>query len=325
MKTSVQIGHRKPLVEKLLLVDGISRAGKFLASNILNGIADVEPVQNSALVEHIPFLHTLGLIEKQTAQELLHLEIDMRCYEMLIGRSYINHRVFDKSSIFNVANHARYLARSTEADGDKALKDFYDRGAYSLFVAHDVLPDIQIFFDTFPSLKIISIARSPVDLAYEWFTRYPMEHWGEEPQYFNIVIEGKGKTLMPWYVHEYSDQYPSMGKMDRVALGIEILFGRYEEVTTKFTPEQKKEILFTSYEDILEKTDRVISAMERFLGKKALPEMPQILTREKLPNPDYVKSAKPKKIAEMKAAASPEWFAKLMALEAKYLETRDKT
>ena len=91
MKNKLKLANRKPLVKKLLMLDGMGRAGKFLVANILNGFADVEPVQLCGLLEHIPGFEKLGFIEKRTAEELLHHEIDMHAFEMLIGRT-LNHR-----------------------------------------------------------------------------------------------------------------------------------------------------------------------------------------------------------------------------------------
>jgi hypothetical protein len=51
-------------------------------------------------LEYIPFLTNFGLIERNTAKELLKAEMDNRCHEGLIGRN-LNHRIYDKSSIFN--------------------------------------------------------------------------------------------------------------------------------------------------------------------------------------------------------------------------------
>src|SRR3989344_7801208 len=113
----INVGEKAPLVENLLIIEGITRSGKFLLANILSGIEEIEPVQYSGLLEQIPFLVSFGLIEQNTAKQLLRCEVDMRCYEMLIGRN-LNYRLSDKSSIYNIPNYRKFLARTKIPDGE---------------------------------------------------------------------------------------------------------------------------------------------------------------------------------------------------------------
>lgn len=312
----ITLGTRKRLVEKLLLVEGMSRSGKFLLSNILNGFNDVEPVQYSGLLEHIPFMQKFGLIDKVAAEELIHHDVDLRAYELLIGRT-LNHRATDKSSIFNVAGSARYLKRGDVVDPDKELKRFYERGAYSLFLIHETLPEIGIFFDTFPKMKMLYITRSPLDLAYEWFTRYDLSAWATDPTMFAIPAQGK-KEMMPWYVSGRAKEYESLNHADRVILCMEVLFSTYETAWEAFPLRIKKNSLLVRYEDILSTPAPVIARIQKFLWKLPHREMKNILEREKLPNPGFVEDGKEKKRDVLKRAATAPYFEKLMALEESY-------
>lgn len=320
-KNKITLGRRKPLVKKLLLIEGIGRAGKFLAANIINGFADVEPVQLCGLLEHIPFFTKLGFIEKRAAEELLHHEIDMHCYEMLIGRN-LNHRPFDKSSIFNNPDYKKLLSRSKEPDSDKELKSFYKRGAYSFFLLHEVLPYIRIYFNTFPKMKIISLRRSPADLVYSWYSRRVIGQLGTNPKFFRIPLQGS-KGPIPWYHYQNPEEYESLNAMDRVIAAMENLFDKYEKAEKSFSANEKKKILFLRYEDFLERTTDVIKTIQKFLGKKPVKGMRQILKREKLPNPNLSKAKKAERLIEIKAKASPRYFKKLLALEDKYFNNAD--
>ncbi len=315
-KPTVTLARRKPLVKNLLLLDGMGRAGKFLAANVLNGFADVEPVQLCGLLEHIPYFEKLGLMDTRAAQELLHHEVDMHAFEMLIGRN-LNHRAFDKSSIFHAADSKKFIARAKVEDRGALLKDYYKRGAYSLFLVHEVLPDSKIYFDSFPALKIISLTRSPVDLAYSWYTRHSTKRWGQDPTFFNIPLQGK-KGAYPWYMHKDRATYETLLPADQNIFIIETLFKRYASTLRGLSPAQRRKILFVSYEDVVGDTAAVLKKMQKFLGKEPLPGMNAILKREKLPNPGLVESKKEEKVARLKADASPEYFKRLMALEKKY-------
>ena len=65
------------------------------------------------------------------------------------------------------------------------------------------------------------------------------------------------------------------------------------------------------------KPEAVVSKLQRFLGKKHLPEMSALLLREKLPNPGRL-GEKAKKLAAIKTLASPVQYRQLLKMEALY-------
>jgi hypothetical protein len=316
MKTTPTLGKRKRLVHNLLLLDGISRSGKFVLANLINGLDGVEPVQYSGVVEHTPYLAKLGLMKEEAAKELLHHEIDLRCYETLIGRT-LNYRRSDKSSIFNVANHEMYLRRSQELDTNKELTEFYKRDNYSLFISHEALPVLDLMFSTFPKMRVVSLRRSPVDLVHAWCARYAIDSWGSDPKFVNILLAGK-KTLMPLYMYRHAKEFEALRGADRAIFTIELLFKEYGKAERRFTKALQKKILVVRYEDILEETEKVIWRLSKFLGKKPTKDMEMIFSRLHLPNPNYSKGKREARIADIKAQASPRYFEKLMELEKTY-------
>ena len=54
MKNKIKLGRKEPLVKNLLLIEGISRAGKFLLANLLHGFRGIEPVQYYGLFRAYP-------------------------------------------------------------------------------------------------------------------------------------------------------------------------------------------------------------------------------------------------------------------------------
>ena len=176
---------------------------------------------------------------------------------------------------------------------------------------------MQIYFDTFPDMKVVTLTRSPIDLVHDWYIRNTMDRWGQDPTFFNIPLQGK-KGVIPWYMYPYAKKYESLTVIDRTIFLIETLFGRYEKAIRALSHKNRKKILFVSYEDILADTYGVIKRMQKFLGKKPLPDMAKILKREHLPNPDYAKNKREKRLADIKKDASPEYFNRLLALEKKY-------
>jgi len=318
MTKSVTLGEKKPLVGQLLIIEGISRSGKFLLANFLHGFRGIEPVQYYGLLEHLPFLVKFGLIKKNIAQKILQCEIDTHCYEMLIGRN-LNHRQSDKSSIYNIPNHDKYLKRCKEADGDLAIEKFSREKLCSMYILHELMPNIKIYFDTFPKLKVISIQRSPIYLVYSWYKRGLGKRFGDDPKLFSLPIMAEGKNV-PWFAVGWEKKYLSLSEMDRIIASIEWITNASKKSFQKLEMKEKKNICFIDYEELLLQTNQVIKKIQKFLDRRVLKsEMKIILEREKLPNLTYYES-KQEKLTLIKEKSSPLFYKHLLTLEAQYLK-----
>ncbi len=320
MKTNkTQVGTRTSFVKKLLLVDGISRSGKFLMADLLNGFNGVEAVQYYGLLEHLPFLEKFGLIDYKTAQELLKCEIDTHAYEMAIGRNF-NHRKSDKSSIYKNPKVKSFLQRPEQDDLKKLLDEYKKADPYSFFVAHELIPNAKIYFDTFPHLKIVSLLRSPIELVDSWYRRGLTKRLGDDPTLFVIPFK-KGKELYPWYAVGKEKEYATLLEMDRTIFAIERIMVLYKRGLKKLTKKERGQILFIRYEDILLKTSVELKKISVFLGKKQLPAMSAVLKRECLPSLDYM-GKREEKMRTIAALASPVFVRRLQKLEARYLANK---
>ena len=308
-------------------MEGFARGGKLLLANIVNGFSGVEPIQLYGLLEFIPVLERFKLIDKKTAQEVIRCEIDTHCYEMLIGRNF-NYRKFDGSTIFNIPEYQKYLQRSTEKDTDKNLGKFYKDNIYSFFIMHGLLPNIKIYFDTFPDLKVIHIRRNPVDLFYSWHKRNLPGRFGKDPKIFMIPIKGK-KGPVPWYAYRFKDKYHTISENDRFVLCFSELFRMNKNSYDKLPLRFKNQILFVSYEELVfHKTNTVVKSIGKFLKRAPLPEMESILKRENAPrNAAHNKKCRTLeerfmcsecKLREIKKVLSGKYLNILMGLKKKY-------
>lgn len=327
----VRLGSRTPLVKKLLFVEGFSRGGKLFLANVINGFKGVEPIQYYGLLEHIPFLEKFGLIQKKTAEELIRCEIDTHCYEMLIGRNF-NHRRHDGTSIYKVPAYKNYLKRSTEKDTDKNLKQFHKNGDYSFFMMHELIPNIKMYFDVFPNLKIISIKRNPAGIVYSWLKRGLLRRLDNDPKIFMIPVLGKN-GLVPWYAYSFRDTYHRLSEADRVILSIKKLFQMYKNSYQKLPATAKQKILFISFESFFGNPKKITKNIGKFLQKEVRPEMSSILRKIEMPKDGkHHPACQTKreslmcyacKLEEIKQAASKKYFDILIKLKYEY-ET-DKT
>lgn len=319
----ITIGKRKTLVENLLLIEGITRAGKFLLANLMPALNGIEPVQYHGLLEEIPFLEKFGFIDRKTAQEIIRCEIDLHTYDMLIGRN-LNHRKSDKSSIFNNPKSETYLARTDEPDGDAAVQRFQKQNPYCLYIAHELMPNIGIYFDAFPRMKVLSLQRSPLDLVYSWYHRGGHGHrWSDDPKIFVMVLASPHGPI-PWFSAEWKKNYYKLSEIDRIIMAMETLVGKGNMTYKNLSARHKKQILFVCYEDILEHPDPVIKKIGKFLKKTPSKQLKKILASEKLPN-TIDPAAKNQRLKEIQEHASRNMFRKLLIMEKEYLSQLKKS
>ncbi len=309
---------RKPLVKKLLLIEGISRSGKFLLSDLLAGFADVEPVQTHVSLEHIPILEKQGLIDPAAAREFLRCEIDVYCYETLIGRT-LNMRQSDKSTVFHHPRHEEFLKRAKAPDPQLLLREFNKSRSYSLFIVHELMPHIKLYFDTFPQMKILSLKRSPVDVVASWHKRGYGDRIAVDPTFFMIPFTVKNRPV-PWYALKFKDEFYRLSPMDRIIRSVTSMYSMSDRAFAALPKQAKRRVLFVSFEELMIQPQKVVLKIRKFLGKETLPAMKDILKREKLPNPGRLEE-KESKLKMIRKLASAENFRQLENLEREYQKT----
>ena len=152
------------------------------------------------------------------------------------------------------------------------MDKFYKENPYQPFIVHELMPHIGIYFEAFPELRVISIMRDPVDLVFSWYKRKAGRRYGVDPIIGRIPVEGKHGPA-PWFL----PQWNKLSEIDRIILSINNFFKMYKTAYRHLPQKFQKRILFVRYEDILGDTKNVIKMLNKFLGKKSLPEMKLIL------------------------------------------------
>ena len=315
MDTTVCI--KPPLAENILFVEGISRSGKFLVSNLLAGISEVEPVQYLWLLEQIPVLNSRGLIEDETAKEIARCELDLHCYELLIGRN-LNHRKSDKSSIFNYPDVDLYLERCNHIDGDAPIQKFWKEQRFAQFILHESMNHIEFYLSAFHKAKIISIVRSPADLAYSWYKRGLGCRWGKDPKLFQITFSYK-TVPVPWFIYPLAEDYLSLSEVDRAIFSIIRLHRLAVEKYRSLSLSLQRRILITSFEHLMRNPLPEITRIGEFLQKEISVTIHQILSHEQLPNLSHLEE-KERRLRELKAVANPKLYQELLQLDHLYFQ-----
>lgn len=324
-KRKVFFVDEKPLVRKLVLLDGFSRTGKFFVGKIISNLKKMDYFQAVYALEQITFLYRLGTITEDAAIALLRKILDEHAYNIRIGRN-LNLRYGDASSLFNSYEIDEYIRRSMNQFGeisltaDKIIDSFWKGDRYSLFVVHEVFPNVQIIFKAYPALKIIELIRHPVDVIHSWFLRGWGRRFGLDPLSFIPTVNGN-KGPIPWHAYEWKKEYEASCEADRVIKCIAALTEMCAQTYMVLSAKQKKQILFVRYENVVENTYTEIERMCSFLDTEHSQGMPVVLAREKCPKKISLENRE-QKISNLKKVTSKKAFALMMKLARDY-ETKE--
>lgn len=311
----------KPLVKKLVLLDGFSRTGKFFVGKIVSNLKKMDYFQAVYALEQIPFSHRLNSITEDAAIALLRKIVDEHAYNIRIGRN-LNFRYSDASSLYNSHEIDEYIRRSMNQFGeinltaDKIIDSFWKGDRYSLFVVHEVLPNMQLFFKAYPGLKIIELVRHPVDVIHSWYLRGWGRRFGADPLSFTPAANGN-KGPVPWHAYDWRDEYEASCEADRVIKCIASLTEMCAQTYQSLSAKQKKQILFVRYENVVENTYTQIERICAFLNAQPSKGMPVIMAREKCPGKISL-NERARKISDLKKNASKKAFALMMRLSKDY-------
>ncbi len=300
-----KIAAKAYLIDKVLFLNGLTRAGKFLLGKLVSCIEGVEYFQYVSALEHLPFLQKMGFVTEEAALSLIRVQVDEHAYNGIIGRN-LNFRFTDASSIYNAPHFDRYLARSLESDIPALLEKFKAEGGLPCYIIHETLPNISIFYKAFPEVRIIDFHRHPVDIAHSWLKRGWGHRYAEDPLSFCPIIEA-GQKSAPWYAESWQEEYENLSPIDRILRSVSFLMQEGEKSYQKLSETEQKKMIRISYESLVGNTEATVKQLATFLGSSVTEALPSVMAREKLPNKSLFQN-RAHKLSEIEKLASKKYF-----------------
>jgi len=314
--------HREiNLIEKIVLVDGLSRTGKSMLGPIFASFEQVEIERVEAIFEYIPFLDSIRKIERDAAVELLLLEADTKLYESRIGRN-TNFRIADHSGVFNNPFKWEYFKRLFQKGTTAVVNDVRKNKTIFQVQTHDVLGIIDPYFDAFDNkIYILEMVRDPIDLIYSWFQRGWGHRFTSDPLSFTLTIKTES-GIAPWYDMLIDYRYNSLKPMDRIIMIIDALQQRSLKKYNELGNNRKRQILWIVFEDFVTKPEESLLRIESFVGTKRTKYTRQAMKKANCPRRLNMNDHK-KKEKVIKSHASPEIFNKIESMYEWYKKMKE--
>lgn len=205
-------------INDLVIIDGLTRSGKFYLGKLISYIHGLEYFLNSSEMERSIQMYEVGMLKRPDALLTFPLMINESIYNMAIGRN-LNMKHGDGSSVLNSFEKDLYINRQRKVkDGEFLVKELINQGRASVFLLHNSLKSLELFIEIAPNLKIINIRRHPIDLAYSWIQRGWGHRFENDPLSFDLVIDKNGPV--PYFAKEWADEYLNANEFDKVILSI---------------------------------------------------------------------------------------------------------
>ena len=305
--------NMKALAKDIVLIDGISRAGKLMSGAIISSFKNMESVEFGENFEHFLPAIKLKKCSNDFAKSYLFNHLKQLIYNKMISRN-INFRPSDRTGIKNYFNPKVYKKRLLMKEGDLVVKRILTTKPTLPFITHDLMVNYDIFEKLNINVKMIEIFRNPVDLVYSWYKRGLGDRWGKDPRVFTLLVEKNNKPY-PWYLYNLPKNWSKLNVCEKCVYFVTLLTSQsiiqYKKINNK------KKIYITNYEKIVENTQQEMLYISRFLNTKFSNQTKRIIKKENLPNTLENKSYLKKK-EFIKKKVNKKSFDKLMFLVKRY-------
>ncbi len=309
MKYSVQ----ENIAKKVVFIDGVTRCGKSLLTNILPSLDPVEHIQFFTLIEQILPGVAHGVVDLSYARSFVRTMMNENIYNMRLGRS-VNFRYDDQSGIMNYKYPKVYFRRLGEAEGDSIVKDLRRAKAYFPFQTHDAMVHLDILTKLEIDFFMIELFRNPIDNIYSWWTRGWGERFGNDPRAFTLTMECNGVKL-PWHCKGLERKWISANPMERCIIAAVDLIRKSVE---QYRGASKRErILLMRFEDFVAFPDKEVGRICQFLDVCPTDLTPWFIHQARCPRLIDLK-ARQRKFAKFKRGVRPTILKQLLELTDHY-------
>ncbi|CAM3852856.1 sulfotransferase domain-containing protein [Aquirufa aurantiipilula] len=297
----------------VVFVDGITRCGKSLFSNILPTLKNTEQLQFFVLLEHIVPALSFQMISPEYAKSSVRTIMNELAYNQLLSRN-ANFRPGDQTSVLKHPNAEQYFKRLSAEEGDSIIDELRKRNRLFPFMTHDMMVNLE-FLDLLEiDYKMIHVLRHPVDMIHSWFIRGWGERFLNDPRSFTLSIDFESKNL-PWYCNGVEKTWLKLNPMERCVFTvlnlIECTINQYNKA--KY-PSKIHNVVF---EDFVQDTQIEMDKICQFLGTEPGFALGNALTNARCPRVLDI-SLRMKKMKEFKNGISEELYVKLLAISDRY-------
>lgn len=313
MTKTPTFAFQENIAYNLLFVDGITRCGKSIFSSVIGSLEGCEHLRFSTLLEHVVPSLFFKVTDPNFAASSMRTIFNEFAYETLLSRN-ANFRPDDQTSVLNYYNPRLYIDRLQREEGDNVVEELRSKARIFPYQTHDLMVHLEYLDSLQFDYKMIELYRHPVDNIYSWYTRGWGERFFDDATSFTLSIEHDGKIL-PWYCVGYEAEWCALNPMERCVRTVVDLLR--QSVAQQKRAQNPDRILTTTFEDMVERTDREMKRICEFLGRDTTAWTQHYLSLANCPrvlDPDSRKA----KLKTFKAGISETLYESILEISKEY-------
>lgn len=297
----------------VILVDGITRCGKSLFSNVMSSLKNAEQLQFIVLLEHIVPALSKGAINNEYARSSIRTLMNELAYNMLLSRN-VNFRPNDQTSVLSHPSAKMYAQRLTKEDGDNIVTELRNVDHFFPFMTHDMMVNLEYLDVLEMDYKMVHILRHPIDMIHSWVVRGWGERFLNDPRSFTLTIDYNG-TNLPWYCDGVEEIWLQLNPMERCVYTV---LGLIEKSIYQYKKAKHPDQIYNlTFEDFVQNTQKEMSKICRFIGTEQTFATVNALTNARCPR-EINHSDRERKTNEFRNGISGELFSRLMDVTERY-------
>lgn len=262
-------------------ITGLPRSGKSMLAPIISSFNRSETLTMDYVLEEYPVLNYLGLITDHVTKYMMRYLVNILIYNKMIGRNS-NFRPSDWTSIWHSKDPSIYVKRILSEEGDSVYETIKEKEPLIPFMFHNALWHSNIFFQSFPDIKMIHINRHPVDVIHSWFKRgYSSEFYLKERSALTL-IDYRGNNI-PYYAKGWEKDYCNLSDMDKIIHMIYFINSNHNKSYIKLTKKKQNQVVLINFDRMVTKPNNDISIMTKFLNTEKTSYTKKVMDRERCP------------------------------------------
>lgn len=310
---------RKPFLKNLVIVTGLTSSGKSMLAPIVSSFKHSEKIMFNFPLEQYPMLNYVGKMAEDTAIYLIRYTIDFMFYDNMIGRN-ANFRFSDETSIWNTSNPCEYFKRLFADEGNAVLDEIKKKNPLVVLAMHNALWHSKVYFQAFPSLKMLHCKRHPIDIVHRWHEKGFGSSYYSKLRNGSLTIKWKNK-IIPYYAFGWEEEYVGLSEMDSIIHMIHNILLNHKRTYDSLLKKDWKHIMVVPFEKMVARPKPYLKKICSFLNTEETLYTPIVLNKENIPR-DIQEESRRDKLNEIKKLASHDSFNLLMKMTENY-ETND--
>lgn len=292
------------------VITGVCRSGKTTLGNLLSSHLDVEFSEEPWILNLLPTMVKLGVIERKIGAEMFNAYLHELMNQTVLLRQ-ANFRPGDSSSIWIRKSAAEIFSRlvnlQTRADVDNFVKK--NKPIFLLVMPESLLFNLPAIFNAVSDAKIIHVVRRGTDIAHllsgkGWLSDEQLIRPPHARIYYQTTHKGKPFYLPCWIDPKDAKKFIGYSEYER---GLIYWCALMEKMIESFEKSKnQKQCLMIKFEELMENPRKITEKAASFLNLKPSSMTEAVLreirnyknVREKIPVLPKELVARTKKIYE---------------------------